>query len=212
MSPQQEQLDTLRDIRNFMERSSRYLPLSGIAGIIIGILSIASIAWLYFFLDLNASTLPYYHILVDEAGKLNPVYTNKLLLLFGTVFIVSLAVEIIMAEKNAKKKGVPAWDAIAKRFLVNLFIPLVAGGIYCLVLANQGLLQLVLPATLIFYGLGLISASRYTIEDIRFLGMAELGIGLLASYFPTQGLVFWALGFGVLHIVYGTIIYFKYEK
>lgn len=117
-----------------------------------------------------------------------------------------------MAERNAKKKKVPAWDAIAQRFLVNLCIPLIAGGVYALVLASQGQYQLMLPATLIFYGLALVNASRYTIGDIRFLGFAELFIGLLASYFPTQGLLLWALGFGVFHILYGILIYFKHEK
>lgn len=212
MNAQQDQLDALRDIRNLMERSSRYLPLSGIAGIIIGVLSMAGVAWLYFFLDLDVSQVPYYERFVDENGVADTGYTRVFLLLFGAVFFISLAVEIGMAERNAKKKKVPAWDAIAQRFLVNLGIPLIAGGVYALVLASQGQYQLMLPATLIFYGLALVNASRYTIGDIRFLGFAELFIGLLASYYPTQGLLLWALGFGVFHILYGILIYFKHEK
>jgi hypothetical protein len=212
MNPHQEQLDSLRDIRNFMERSSRYLPLSGIAGIIIGLVSIASIGWLYQYLGLAASPKAYYELLLAENGSLDTENALFLLMLFGSVFLVSLGVEIYLAERNAKKKGIPAWDATAKRFLVNLFIPMIAGGLFCMVLASQGQVQLILPATLIFYGMGLFTASRYTIEDIRYLGLAEIGLGLLASFYPALGLFFWAIGFGLLHIVYGIIIYFKHEK
>lgn len=91
-----------------MERSSRYLPLSGIAGIIIGVLSMAGVAWLYFFLDLDVSQVPYYERFVDENGVADTGYTRVFLLLFGAVFFISLAVEIGMAERNAKKKKVPA--------------------------------------------------------------------------------------------------------
>lgn len=212
MNPHQEQLDSLREIRNLMERSSRYLPLSGIAGIIIGLVSLASIAWLYQYLGLGVSPNPYYELLLAENGSLDAENARFFLLLFGSVFLVSLGVEIYLAERNAKKKGIPAWDATAKRFLVNLFIPMLAGGLFCLVLASQGQVQLILPATLIFYGMGLFTASRYTIEDIRYLGIVELTLGLLASFYPALGLLFWAIGFGVLHIIYGIIIYFKYEK
>ena len=91
-------------------------------------------------------------------------------------------------------------------------IPLVAGGIYAIILLYHGHVALVAPATLIFYGLSLIHASKYTINDIRHLGVAELITGLVASVFPDYGLLFWAFGFGVLHVVYGLRIHHKYEK
>ncbi len=190
----QEQLEALSGIRNLMERSSRYLPLSGKAGVAIGALSILCT------------------LLVDAYFRIHKDNLNSLGLIFGALFIICLAIEILMAERNAKQKGVAAWDAIAKRFLINFFIPMVVGGIYCFALIQQQQLMLVLPATLVFYGLSLINASRYTIEDTRYLGMAELILGLAASFFPQYGLLAWGIGFGVLHILYGAIIYFKYEK
>lgn len=190
----EEQLEALSGIRNLMERSSRYLPLSGKAGVAIGVLAVLCT------LIANA----YFSIRQDNL--------KHLVFLFGALFIVCMVIEILMAERNAKQKGVPAWDAIAQRFLINLFIPMLVGGIYCFALIQQQLLILVLPATLIFYGLALINSSRYTIEDIRYLGFAELILGLVASFIPEYGLLAWGIGFGLLHVLYGVIIYFKYEK
>jgi hypothetical protein len=190
----EEQLEALSGIRNLMERSSRYLPLSGKAGVAIGVLAVLCT------LIANA----YFSIRQD--------HLKQLVFLFGALFIVCMVIEILMAERNAKQKGVPAWDAIAQRFLINLFIPMLVGGIYCFALIQQQLLVLVLPATLIFYGLALINSSRYTIEDIRYLGFAELILGLVASFIPEYGLLAWGIGFGLLHVLYGVIIYFKYEK
>jgi hypothetical protein len=190
----EDQLEALSGIRNLMERSSRYLPLSGKAGVAIGVLAVLCT------LIANA----YFSIRQD--------HLKQLVFLFGALFIVCMVIEILMAERNAKQKGVPAWDAIAQRFLINLFIPMLVGGIYCFALIQQQLLILVLPATLIFYGLALINSSRYTIEDIRYLGFAELILGLVASFIPEYGLLAWGIGFGLLHVLYGVIIYFKYEK
>ncbi len=194
MESNKDHLEAIRDIKNYMEMSSRYLPLSGIAGIVNGLLSLI-VAWI-----------------VKTKIEFNSTNQSILLLLFGSLLLISLLVEIVMAERNAKRKQIDAWDSTAKRFLINLFIPLLAGGIYCLILFNAEQFDLVLPATLIFYGLALINSSKYTIADIRLLGIIELSLGLIASYYTESGLLFWATGFGILHIVYGILIYQKHEK
>ena len=65
---------------------------------------------------------------------------------------------------------------------------------------------------LIFYGLALINSSKYTFFEIRYLGIAEIVLGLIASVFVSSGLILWAAGFGLLHIIYGIIMYYKYER
>jgi hypothetical protein len=104
------------------------------------------------------------------------------------------------------------WNSTSKRLAVNLFIPLAAGGIFCLALLAYGIFFMVAPATLIFYGLALVHASKYTLEDVRILGLSEIVTGLAASFFADYALFFWAFGFGLLHILYGTLMYFKYER
>ena len=71
---------------------------------------------------------------------------------------------------------------------------------------------LVAPTTLLFYGLALYNAGKYTLDEIRYLGVSEIILGLLGCIFIGYGLMFWALGFGVLHIVYGFMMWWKYER
>jgi hypothetical protein len=128
------------------------------------------------------------------------------------VLVASIVVGLILTWRSAKKNGQTIWDATAKRMLINLMIPLVTGGFFCMILLMHGLIGLVAPVTLIFYGLALINGSKYTLDDIRYLGICEIILGLLASIFIGYGLLFWAIGFGVLHIVYGMLMYNKYER
>ena len=114
--------------------------------------------------------------------------------------------------KKAKKKGVKSWDKTTQKLIINLFIPLFAGGILVIALYLNGIIGLIAPTTLIFYGLGLINASYFTYRDIRYLGLLEVALGLMASFVVGYGLLIWAVGFGLLHIIYGTLMYFKYDK
>jgi len=212
MDKKQDQLAELREIRNLMERSSRFLSLSGIAGIIVGVIAIAGVAAAYAFLGLGLNEPGYYQFSAGQnVAEVTEAYTF-LFADFMAVLLLSLFTGIYFAVRNAKKQGLPVWDATASRLLINMMIPLAAGGIYCLILFYHGHLALIAPATLIFYGLALINASKYTINDIRYLGIIEVAVGLAASIYIDYGLLFWAFGFGILHMVYGIKIYFKHER
>lgn len=212
MNQQQEQLDAIRDIRNLMERSSRFSSLSGLAGIIVGIFALGAIAVAYLLLSISPLEPGYYSLIQQESAVTGFSLFDLLAADFGFVLLLSLLTGIYLSIRKARKQNLPVWDATAKRMLLNLFIPLVTGGIYCLILLYQGQPALVLPATLLFYGMALLHASKYTLNDIRYLGVLEVALGLVASFFTDYGLLFWALGFGILHIVYGIRIYFKYEQ
>jgi hypothetical protein len=71
---------------------------------------------------------------------------------------------------------------------------------------------LIPPACLIFYGLALVNASKYTLGEVRYLGYGQLILGVINIWLPEYGLYFWAAGFGVLHIVYGLVMWYRYEK
>jgi hypothetical protein len=126
--------------------------------------------------------------------------------------VLTFALVIFFTARKARKKGIALWDGSAKRLAASLFIPLVAGGMFCIILVYHGFDWLVLPSMLIFYGLALISAGKYTLHEIRWLGLTELVLGLLAAFFLTQAIVFWGIGFGVMNIIYGAMMYFKHER
>jgi len=71
---------------------------------------------------------------------------------------------------------------------------------------------MVTPSCLIFYGLALINGSKYTVSEVRYLGYLELVLGIVNLWATRYGLYFWAAGFGVLHILYGIVMWNKYER
>ena len=212
MDKKQEQLETLREIRSLMEHSSRFLSLSGLSGVIAGIAAILGTVAAYLFLGMSLDEPGYYRFATEVNGELNAGFFIFLLADSMIVLIVSLLAAGLLSRRKARKHGNPIWDGTAKRLIFNMFIPLVVGGIYCLILFSHGHLALIVPATLIFYGLALLNASKYVFNDIRYLGIFEIVLGLIASVIVDYGLLFWAFGFGILHIVYGISMYFKYER
>lgn len=206
MTEQKEHLQAISDIRSMMERSSRCISLSGLSGVFAGIFALIGA---YLAMDkFESSTQNYRTIGGDELVGLTLYFFE----IAGAVLFASLLVGTLLTIRNSKRKGIKTWDSTAKRLLINLAIPLIAGGLFCLIMLYHGIIGLVAPATLIFYGLALINASKYTFNDIRYLGICEIILGLAASLYIGYGLFFWAFGFGVLHIIYGAVMYFKYER
>jgi len=128
------------------------------------------------------------------------------------MLVLAIGGALAFTLRKAKKKAAPIWDNSAKRFLVSFMLPLSAGGLFTLALVYRGMLEIAGPATLIFYGIALFNAGRYTLDDIRYLGILEILLGLLAVVFIGYTAIFWAIGFGLLHIIYGLVMYYKYER
>jgi hypothetical protein len=201
-----EHLKAITDIRSMMERSSRFISLSGLSGIIAGVFALIGAYLAYIKIH---SVDGIYRLLNRDAFMDVVIY---LMADAAIVLAASVTCGVVLTVRNSKKKGVKIWDTTSRRLLINLLIPLVTGGLFCLIMLYQGLVGFVAPATLIFYGLALINASKYTLDDIRYLGFCEIVLGLAASLYIGYGLYFWALGFGALHIIYGAVMYFKYER
>jgi len=196
----------LKDIKELMERSSRFISLSGLAGVFAGVYALVG-AWVAKSYVLSGR--------IDFSEQIeteNFENLPQLILIAISVLVLSLATAIFLTTKNARKKNQKVWDKRSQRMLSNLAVPLVTGGLFLLILLVQGNLYLIAPAMLIFYGLALINGSKYTLNDIRYLGYLEIILGLLATWFYGNGLLFWSIGFGVLHIIYGAVMYWKYER
>jgi hypothetical protein len=212
MEAKDQHIQDLSQIRQMMERSSRFLSLSGFSGIIIGIFALIGAAVAFWYLDMNISLSHEYNIEREVNGRLRPSFYAFFFADAIIVLVASLLAAFYFSRRKAHKTGSSLWDSTAKRLLINLFIPLIAGGIFSMILLYHGVIGFVAPVTLIFYGLALLNASKYTYDDIRTLGLCEIALGLIASFLLGWGLLFWAIGFGVLHIIYGIVLYTKYEK
>jgi hypothetical protein len=195
-----------------MERSSRFISLSGLAGVSAGFFALAGAGAFYVFINKRLS-YGYTEIARDFPFNISLDFTRFCVLDAAAVVTLSLLFAIFFTTRNAKSKGQKIWDATGRRLIINLAIPLIAGGIYCLILLfKYHWFGMIAPTTLIFYGLALVNASKYTLEEIRWLGFSEILLGLIGCFFLGWGITFWSLGFGVLHIIYGLVMYVRYES
>lgn len=204
-------LEDISEIKDMMKRSSRFISLSGLSGILAG-----TYALIGAFLAHNRLA-EFKSMNVEEYAARNSAppelpLTIDLVLIAVLVAVAAILTSIVLSYRKAKKSGEDIWNMASRRLVLNFLIPLVSGGIFCLVLLQYGFTGLVAPAMLLFYGLACINASKYTFPDLRYLGLAFVLTGLISTQFIGYGLYFWALGFGIYHIVYGSLIYFKEEK
>lgn len=210
MESHKKHMDDLSEIRSMMEKASKFISLSGLAGVLAGIYAIigAGVAYWYFYIFLPKAQEP---LIFQSIGFENSTILFMLILAV-IIFFMAFASAIVLTTKNSKKKKLPIWDHSSRRLLLNLAIPVFAGVVFVLALLYYGNYYLVVPATIIFYSLALINGGHFTFSDIRFLGYIELVIGLLSLFLIDYALILWTICFGFLHIVYGIMMYLKYEK
>lgn len=189
--------EDIKTIKRIMEESSRFLSLSGLSGIFAGILAIAGGIGANFLLQGN--------------NLLQISLENELISIAVAVLILALAGSFYFSFREARKKNQKIWTPVSKRLLLSLLIPLAAGGFFIIMLYTENQLQLIVPAMLIFYGLALVSAGKFTYSEVFYLGLAELLTGSLAAIFNQYFILSWIFGFGFLHILYGIIMYRKYK-
>ena len=195
-------LKDISEIKELMNKSSRFISLSGLSGIMAGVYALIGALVAYWLVTTSGRD----YLILD--GKIFRLVLLDLIL----VALLSILTAIYLTTKKAKKNGAKIWDATSKRLIINFLIPLVVGGIYILIILGHQKYGQTGALMLIFYGLALVNASKYSIGDIRYLGFIEIIIGFICALFPGLGFWFWVLGFGIMHIIYGTWMYFKYDR
>lgn len=208
MKTEQEYIKDLSEIRLMMERSTKFLSLTGLSGILAGIYALAG-AYLAFGLIYANTEVGFYNTV---PGQENSGDILNLVFLAIIVLVLAVGTAIYLSSKKAKKSKEVLWNPVSRRLVINMAIPLVTGGIFILILISKGIFEMIAPLTLIFYGLALINASKFTFKDLKYMGIIQIILGLISSYFTAWGLLLWAIGFGVMHIIYGIYMHMKYEK
>ncbi len=197
----------IASIRNMMERSVKFISLSGISGVLAGVYALAGATIAYFMIYYPYSPFGFRFYYVNEQSVI-----LNLLIVAALVLILSIGTGYLLSSRKARKLGTSIWNKPSKQLLTDLLVPLMTGGLFILILLSRGYFVVVASACLIFYGLSLIYASRNTYKEIQYLGFTEITLGLLSAILPGYGLIFWAIGFGVMHIVYGAVMHFRYDK
>lgn len=208
-----EPIQALEEIKQMMDRSSRFVSLSGWSGIAAGICALVA-AWL------AHKKFGAYGISANEY-ETKPAYTRnsdllqldrELLILALVTFIAAFFFAFFFTFLRGRKTGVPIWGFTARKVMVNVAVPMLVGGLLIWRIADFGLYGLVVPACLLFYGLALINASKFTLSEVRYLGYLQVLLGVINLWAMGYGLYFWAAGFGVLHILYGIVMWNRYER
>ncbi|MEY2869746.1 MAG: hypothetical protein RIR01_2248 [Bacteroidota bacterium] len=202
----QKHQEDLSHIRSMMERSSRFISLSGLSGVFAGLTAL--IGGLYVCQLLEQNGINYFEASSKEFS-LHLIY--ELIATGVVIFVFAFIFGIVFTVRKSRKNDLPIWTSSTKKMLINLAIPLIAGGVFCLALLYHQMAILIAPTTLLFYGLALVNAEKYTFSDIKYLGFCEILLGCISLFYLGYGLIFWIIGFGVLHILYGLIVFKKYK-
>ena len=203
--------EDIQAIREIMERSSKFLSLSGLAGIFAGVCALIGAAAAWFFI-LNTGQV-HYNEYIQNAGS--PIYSGigfYLALDAIMVLVFALLGAVYFSYRKSRKAGQQFWTISTRRLLFHLMLPLVSGGIIILILIIRNKTDMVIPFMLVFYGLALVNAGKFTFGEIHYLGLTQIVLGILAVVFINHGLLFWTIGFGLMHIIYGTVMYYRHEK
>jgi hypothetical protein len=199
-------LNDLKDIKEMMSKSSQFISLSGLSGVLAGFYALIGAYMAYKTIYFDTSTDSYASLVISENAVI------KLFFIALSVLVLSIATGILLSLKKARKSNDSIWNATSKRLVINFMIPLAVGGYMGLYLIEKEIFSLLTPLTLIFYGLACVNASKYTLGDVRYLGLTMILLGIANTFFVGYGLLFGALGFGVCHIFYGGMMWFKYDR
>ncbi len=205
MDSSSQNLEALKDIKRIMERSSRFISLSGLSGIAVGICALIGATFAWFRINL-------YNEAYTAGDMCLSCLREYLLIIASVVFVAAFVTATLFTFLKTKKEGVAIWGNSARRLLWNTMLPMLAGGFMLWRMIQLHQYQLVAPASLIFYGLALVNGSKYTIGEVRYLGYAEILLGVINLWLYHHGLICWAIGFGIFHIIYGILMWWKYEK
>jgi uncharacterized membrane protein YidH (DUF202 family) len=203
MAEQRDYSRDIAEIRSMMERSSKFLSLSGWSGILAGLYGLAGFYLAYYNLQFHP---------VDIWGTGLTTNLSSLFMLAIAILVLALGSAIYLSVRKAHRRGETAWNTTSKLLMLNLSVPLLTGGLLIFILYYHGLLGLLAPTTLLFYGLAIYNASKFTFDDMKVFGLIQIALGVLGAYYIPYGMWFWAVGFGLVHIGFGIYMHLRYER
>jgi hypothetical protein len=208
MEPTNDPAKDISEIRSMMEQSGKFLSLSGLSGVSAGIVALIGAGVAQWYQLQVAGEIPLEGVEQVRSASVQTFFVVDA----AIVFVIAVTLAIVFSLRMARRKALPVWNAVAKRMIVDLSLPLVTGAILCLIMMAHGLFALLPALSLIFYGVALVGASKFTVRELRAMGIAEIVLGLVAAFAVRFGLFFWAAGFGILHIVYGLVVHGRYDR
>ena len=203
--------EDLKSIKKIMEETSRFLSLSGLSGVFAGLLALVGGVVVYLVI-LKSHILSSSEFFINLSNRETASMKMQLIIIAFVILILAIGGSLYFSYRKSRRTGHKFWTPVSKRMLINLIVPLATGGIYIFILYSKEQWLFIIPSMLIFYGLALVSAGKFTYNEVFYLGLIEIVTGLICSVLPEYGIFFWCFGFGILHLTYGLLMYRKYER
>jgi hypothetical protein len=181
-------MDNLRYIRETMERSQSFTAVSGLGGVLMGLIALGAT-----FLALRAET------------------TGAWVAVWMGAAALSLSTALAAMTLKARAVGGSLLVGAGKKFAWNLTPPLLVGGVLTLAMTQAGAAELLPGVWLLLYGTGVVTGGAFSVRVVPLMGLTFMLVGAAALFAPAAwGNLFMAGGFGLLHIVFGAVIWRKH--
>ena len=177
-------LDDLRFIRQTMANAGAFTAVSGLGSMLVGLTALVA----------AAISRPLFH----GAGWIVAWLAEA---------AVAIGISLWASQAKAKRLGVPLWSAVARKFVLALLPPLVAGGVLTAALWHFGYAPLIPGVWLLLYGTAVVTGGSFSVSSVPLMGYCFMVLGGVALALPLA----WAwlplgVGFGGLHLIFGWLI------
>ena len=178
-------MDNLRYIRETMERSQSFTAVSGVGGVLMGLIALGAT-----FLAVRTETIEAWVAVWMSAA------------------VLSLGSALVAMTMKARAAGGSLLVGAGRKFAWNLTPPLLVGGLLTVAMTQMGAAALLPGVWLLLYGRGVVRGGAFSVGVVPLMGLAFMLVGAAALFAPaTWGNLFMAGGFGLLHIVFGILIF-----
>lgn len=184
----QQAAESLRFIHATMERAAGFSAVPGWGGVMMGLTALLA------------------------AGVAHPLrFTEMWLKVWLAAAVVATAIGLAAIVLKARRSGMPLAGPAGRKFALALSPAIGAGAILTFVLYRNGSIRDLPGCWLLLYGTAVTSGGALSVRVVPMLGLSLMALGVAALAAPAVwGDAFLALGFGVLHIVFGIVIARRY--
>jgi hypothetical protein len=177
-------MDNLRYIRETMERASSFTAVPGWGGVLVGLTAMAA--------ALIAARVR------DE---------HRWMLVWACELPLALFVGGLTMKRKASAAQLKLLSGPGRKFTLSLAPPLLAGALLSVALARVEAYDILPGLWMLLYGAGVMTGGAFSVKVVPVMGLCFMALGSVALFAPISwGNSLMAMGFGGLHVIFGTII------
>jgi hypothetical protein len=177
--------DNLRFIRDAMEGASTFTGVSGWGEVWVGMTALAAV-------PLAAAQ--------GRSGAWLAVWLGEAAL--------AAAITVASMAWKAHRTAIPLFGRAGRRFALGLTPPLAAGALLTVPLYGAGLTASLPGLWMLLYGAGVVTAGASSVRLVPLMGASFMALGGAALFLPGDwGNTLLGIGFGGLHVLFGTLIW-----